>query len=101
MGSVIAGVKEHMASGDPRLGVADSWRRSDLPTKSKEDDTKPTLYHTDTSYYSQVVRLVLEEECIDYVSRHLDIHGSMEQLEPWYLRIQPRWSRSYSCLSWK
>ena len=50
-----AGVKEHMASGDPRLGVADSWRRSDVPTKSKEDDTKPTLYHTDTSYYSQVL----------------------------------------------
>ena len=49
-----AGVKEHMASGDPRLGVADSWRRTDIPTKSKEDDTKPTLYHTDTSYYSQV-----------------------------------------------
>merc|ERR1719239_310198 len=78
-----------MASGDPKLGVADSWRRSDIPTKSKEDDTKPTLYHTDTSYYSQVVRLVLEEEGIDYVSRHLDIHGSMEQLEPWYLHINP------------
>ena len=53
-GSVTAGVKEHMASGDPKLGVADSWRRGDIPTKSKEDDTKPTLYHTDTSYYSQV-----------------------------------------------
>ena len=32
---------------------------------------------------------MLEEECIDYVSRHLDIHGSMEQLEPWYLCINP------------
>ena len=41
------------------------------------------------SHVSKVVRLVLEEECIDYVSRHLDIHGSMEQLEPWYLRINP------------
>ena len=38
---------------------------------------------------SKVVRLVLEEEGIDYVSRHLDIHGSMEQLEPWYLHINP------------
>ena len=90
-----------MAAADPKLGVADSWRKDDYP---KENDTKPTLYHTDTSYYSQVqqfhfveidesrvqvVRLVLEEECIDYVSRHLDIHGSMEQLEPWYLRINP------------
>ena len=90
-----------MAAADPKLGVADSWRKDDYP---KENDTKPTLYHTDTSYYSQVqqfhfverdesrvqvVRLVFEEECIDYVSRHLDIHGSMEQLEPWYLRINP------------
>ena len=39
-----------MASGDPRIGVAYSWRRSDIPTKSKEDDTKPTLYHTDTPF---------------------------------------------------
>ena len=51
---LISTVKEDMASGDPKLGVADSWRRSDIPTKSKEDETKPTLYHTDTSYYSQV-----------------------------------------------
>ena len=43
-----------MASGDPKLGVADSWRKTDIPTKSDEEDTKPTLYHTDTSYYSQV-----------------------------------------------
>ena len=53
-GSVTARELKNMASGDPKLGVADSWRRGDIPTKSKEDDTKPTLYHTDTSYYSQV-----------------------------------------------
>ena len=46
--------KRKMASGDPKLGVADSWRKTDIPTKSDEEDTKPTLYHTDTSYYSQV-----------------------------------------------
>ena len=40
-----------MAAADPKLGVADSWRKDDYP---KENDTKPTLYHTDTSYYSQV-----------------------------------------------
>ena len=43
-----------MASGDPKLGVPDTWRKTDIPTKSDEGDTKPTLYHTDTSYYSQV-----------------------------------------------
>ena len=46
--------KRKMASGDPKLGVPDSWRKTDIPTKSDEEDTKPTLYHTDTSYYSQV-----------------------------------------------
>ena len=49
----------------------------------------PTLYHTDTSYYSQIVRLVLEEEGVQYKSRHFDIHSSMEQLNSWYLNINP------------
>ena len=52
----------------------------------------PTLYHTDTSYYSQIVRLVLEEEGIQYKSRHFDIHSSMVLqlwLNSWYLKINP------------
>ena len=35
------------------------------------------------------MRLVLEEEGVDYISRHLDIHGTMDQLEPWYLAVNP------------
>ena len=32
---------------------------------------------------------MLEEEGVDYISRHLDIHGTMDQLEPWYLAVNP------------
>ena len=35
------------------------------------------------------MRLVLEEEGVHYISRHLDIHGTMDQLEPWYLAVNP------------
>ena len=77
-----------MAEGDPKIGQNDSWR-GDLISISTAEDPMPTLYHTDTSYYSQIVRLVLEEEGIQYKSRHFDIHSSMEQLNSWYLNINP------------
>ena len=32
---------------------------------------------------------MLEEEGVHYISRHLDIHGTMDQLEPWYLAVNP------------
>ena len=80
--------RKTMAEGDPKIGQNDSWR-GDLISISTTEDPMPTLYHTDTSYYSQIVRLVLEEEGIQYKSRHFDIHSSMEQLNSWYLNINP------------
>ena len=50
-----------MAEGDPQLGKPDTWR-GDIIKLSTYDDPVPTLYHTDASYFSQVARLVLEEE---------------------------------------
>ena len=79
-----------MAEGDPNIGQTDSWR-GDLISISTAEDPMPTLYHTDTSYYSQIVRLVLEEEGVQYKSRHFDINygSSMEHLNSWYLNINP------------
>ena len=51
----------------------------------------PTLYHAGPSYYSQVVRLVMEEEGVNYVSRETHIHKKKEQLTDWYLKINPAW----------
>ena len=42
-----------MAEGDPKLGQKDSWRGDPITLCTPEDEV-PTLYHTDTSYYSQV-----------------------------------------------
>ena len=49
----------------------------------------PTLYHAEPSYYSQVVRLVMEEEGINYISRETDIHSKHEQSSDWYLNMNP------------
>jgi len=70
------------------LGKADSWK-GHIISLSTEDDPVPTLYHAEPSYFSQVARLVLEEEGIEYRSRGVDIHSAMEQMEAWYLRISP------------
>ena len=49
----------------------------------------PTLYHYEPSYYSQVVRLVMEEEGINYISRETQIHSKQEQSSDWYLKMNP------------
>ena len=77
-----------MAEGDPKVGQVDSWRGDEI-TISTRDDLVPTLYHTDASYYSQLVRLVLEEEGVQYKSREVNIHSQLEQMEPWYININP------------
>ena len=79
---------DKMAEGDPKVGQVDSWRGDEI-TISTRDDPIPTLYHSETSYYSQLVRLVLEEEGIQYKSRAVDIHSHFEQMEPWYININP------------
>ena len=49
----------------------------------------PTLYHAEPSYYSQVVRLAMEEEGVNYISRETDIHSKQEQTSDWYLKMNP------------
>ena len=49
----------------------------------------PTLYHYEPSYYSQVVRLAMEEEGVNYISRETDIHSKQEQTSDWYLKMNP------------
>ena len=77
-----------MAEGDPKLHQFDSWRNDVIALSSPDDDT-PTLYHYDKSYYSQIVRLVLDEEGVVYKSRFMDIHGAKEQISSWYMKINP------------
>ena len=54
-----------------------------------EQSPLPTLYHYGPSYYSQVVRLTMEEEGVNYISRETDIHNKQEQSTDWYLHINP------------
>ena len=42
-----------MAEGDPKIGKKDDYR-GDVITLSTADESTPTLYHYDGSYYSQV-----------------------------------------------
>ena len=66
----------------------DNWR-GDLVELHTSQSALPTLYHAEPSYYSQVVRLVMEEEGINYISRETDIHSKQEQSTDWYLRMNP------------
>jgi len=77
-----------MAAKDPQLGQVDTWA-GDPITLSTEEDPIATLYHTDSSYYSQIGRLALVEAGVDWRSRHVDIHSINEHLQPWYLAISP------------
>ena len=77
-----------MAEGDPKLDQFDSWR-NDLVVLSSPDNDTPTLYHFEKSYYSQIVRLVMDEEGVEYKSRAMDIHKDKEQISSWYMRINP------------
>ena len=49
----------------------------------------PTLYHAASSYYSMIARYSLALSGIDYDSRLLDIHKKREQLQDWYVAINP------------
>lgn len=52
---------------------------------------KPVLYENEASYYSQVVRLALAEKGqLEAVQRrHMALQEKCEQLEPWFLKINP------------
>lgn len=49
-----------------------------------------TLYHALPSLCSQKVRLALAEKGVAYRAREVDIGPSMENYEPWYVRLNPR-----------
>ena len=66
----------------------DNWR-GDLVELHTSQSALPTLYHAEPSYYSQVVRLVMEEEGINYISRETQIHSKQEQSSDWYLKMNP------------
>lgn len=49
----------------------------------------PTLYHASSSYYSMIARLALLEAGVAFDARRLDIHIAKEQLQPWYVALNP------------
>lgn len=49
----------------------------------------PTLFHAASSYYSMVARYALCLSNIKFNSRLLDIHHKREQLQDWYVAINP------------
>jgi len=50
---------------------------------------KIKLFHTDSSYYSMIARLTLEEKQVPWASHLLDIHVRKHQLKPEYALIHP------------
>jgi len=73
-----------MAEGDSKVGEQDPWG-GNIISLSTSDDPTPTLYHYIESYFSQIVRLVLAEEGVQYNSRILDVQRKSEQLESWFI----------------
>ena len=57
-----------MAEGDPKIGTNDSWSGKPINLSTLDNDI-PTLYHAGESNCSQLVRLVFEEEGIQWNSR--------------------------------
>ncbi|RLL50531.1 glutathione S-transferase family protein [Mariprofundus sp. EBB-1] len=49
-----------------------------------------TLYHHPLSVCSMKARLALEEKGVAWTSREIDIVHTQEQLEPWYLNLNPK-----------
>ncbi len=58
-------------------------------TPKPESLPKPMLYHAASSYYSMIARYALGLSGIEYESQLLDIHKKREQLQPWYVAINP------------
>ena len=52
-------------------------------------ESLPTLYNTDSSYYSMIARLALAEAGMAYTSRPVDIHRGRENQQPWFVRLNP------------
>lgn len=52
--------------------------------------TSITLYHHPLSVCSMKVRLALEEKGIAWTGRIIDIVRKQEQLEPWYVKLNPK-----------
>ena len=48
------------------------------------------LYHHPLSVCSMKVRLVLEEKGLAWSGRIIDIVQKQEQLDPWYLKLNPK-----------
>lgn len=65
-----------MAACDPHIGKKDEWRHDEIAV----DAVKPTLYHCDASYYSQIVRLMLCEKKVEWRSRHLMLVDDKENV---------------------
>ena len=49
-----------------------------------------TLYDHQSSICSQMARLALVEKGLDFRRRQIDIMGTNEQFEPWYVALNPR-----------
>lgn len=47
------------------------------------------LYHAQSSYYSMIARLVLEEKQFLWETRLMNIHRKTEQFQPWYAKLSP------------
>jgi len=48
------------------------------------------LYNASSSYYSMIARYALFEAAIPFENRRMDIHLAKEQLDPWYIAINPK-----------
>src|SRR5262249_337269 len=82
------------AAPDPRrLGAAGLRARLDVRRGAAEPRagrrSVTTLYHASSSYYSMIARLALLEAGVAFTGRRMDIHIAKEQLQPWYVALNP------------
>lgn len=73
-----------MAGTDPFLGTFNLWRGDAI-----QSGPIPTLYHSEPQYASQICRLGLAERGCEWRSRLMDIQVKTEQLDPWFLKLNP------------
>ena len=62
-----------MAATDPKRGQKDDFKGHEIG--SEEHKAIDTLYHNESSFFSQVARLAFAEKGAEYRSRSMSIHG--------------------------
>jgi glutathione S-transferase len=73
-----------------RLPTATVEREASPDAGRLPSSVKPTLYHFPVSLRSQQIRRALAEKSVEWISQIVNTGPALENLEPWYARLNPR-----------